>query len=203
MLATLLLIVFHTARAFDQSPWHIKNDVLTMEMDVLVTFIANWHMPLLFLLAGSSGYYALQRRSASAYLSERVQRLLIPLSFGILLIIPPQVYVERIGTSLVRQSPLDFDGSYWSFYPTFFTQGVYPQGNFSWHHLWFLGYLFVFSALLLPTMRHWLHPGRRHVERFAAMMSCGHRIFLLAVPLIVIQVALIRYFPGRKTLSKT
>jgi hypothetical protein len=46
-----------------------------------------------------------------------------------------------------------FSGSYFAFFPSFFN-GIYtgPQskGNYDWGHLWFLAYLFAFSALALP-----------------------------------------------------
>jgi glucan biosynthesis protein C len=67
-----------------------------------------------------------------------------------LLVIPPQVYFERIGTWMPRRMrPIDFHGSFIEFYPHIF-DGVYPNGNFSWHHLWFLVYLFMFSLVALP-----------------------------------------------------
>ena len=31
-------------------------------------------------------------------------------------------------------------------------EGVYPHGNFSWHHLWFIAYLFVVSLLISPFL---------------------------------------------------
>jgi hypothetical protein len=29
---------------------------------------------------------------------------------------------------------------------------AYPAGDFSWHHLWFLIYLFLYSIALVPAM---------------------------------------------------
>ncbi len=194
--ATLALIVFHTARVFDEAPWHIKNDLQPMAMDVLVTFMNAWHMPLFFTLAGAAAAFSLRRRSASQFIDERISRLLIPFSFGILLVIPPQVYIERISDSPFRQSPIDFEGSYLQFFPQFFTQGIYPSGNFSWHHLWFIGYLFVFSLLLLPLFQHFLGKGREQIYRWGSFLSRGFNVALLAIPLIVIRTALAGAFPG-------
>lgn len=200
VLATLLLIIFHTARAFDSEPWHVKNDVLTQGMDILVSFISNWHMPLFFLLAGSGIFYSLRRRLAARFIEERVERLLIPFTSGLLLMIPPQVYIERIGSSPARQSPINFEGSFFEFYPTFFTQGIYPEGNFSWHHLWFIMYLFLLSVALVPLFRYLGDCGRHHVERWAGRLSVGRKVFLMAIPLIVMRVALQGIFPGPQNL---
>lgn len=200
VLATLLLIVFHTARAFDHEPWHVKNDVLMQGMDILVTFVSNWHMPLFFLLAGSGIFYSLRRRSGALFIEERVQRLLIPLTAGMLLLIPPQVYIERIGLSPARQSPINFDGSFFEFYPTFFTHGIYPEGNLSWHHLWFIMYLFLLSTILMPLFLYLRGEGRQHVASWIDSLSVGRRVFLLAIPLMVFRVALHGMFPGPQDL---
>lgn len=200
VIATLALIVFHTARAFDTEPWHVKNDQLTLGMDILVTFMSVWHMPLFFTLAGMSAYFSLRKRHVGDYVNERVTRLLIPFSFGILLIIPPQVYVERINSAMMwRQSPIDFSGSYLEFFPQFF-RGIYPEGNFSWHHLWFIAYLFLFSILLLPIFRFLLinHPADHDtwIHRVETFLSKGHRILYLALPIALIETSLSGLFPG-------
>ncbi|WP_425517379.1 acyltransferase family protein [Paenibacillus solanacearum] len=49
-----------------------------------------WFMPLLFLLAGMSSFYALQRRTGAHFVKERFLRLLIPLVVGTLIIVPSQ-----------------------------------------------------------------------------------------------------------------
>ena len=87
-------------------------------------------------------------------------------------VIVPQVYVERISVGMPdRLSPRDFDGSYLAFYPHYF-EGVYPQGNFSWHHLWFLAYLLVFSLAALPLFLYLrAEPGRHGPARRAASLD--------------------------------
>ena len=74
-----------------------------------------------------------------------------------LLIVPPQVYLERLVNG-------DFLGSYWSYFPAEAFLGIYPEGNFSWHHLWFLPYLLVYSLLLA-----W--PFRRIIDRPGALVN--------------------------------
>lgn len=194
--ATLALIIFHTARVFDTTPWHVKNEVHLVAMDILVTFMDSWHMPLFFALAGAAAAFSLRRRSAVDFIKERVLRLFIPFLFGVLLIIPPQVYVERISDSPFRQSPIGFEGSFLQFYPHFFTHGAYPDGNLSWHHLWFICYLFLFSLLLLPLFRYLSGNGRAAVTRWGDFLSKRFNVMLLAVPLIVFETALAGAFPG-------
>ena len=49
-------------------------------------------MPLLFVLAGASTFFALGKRSSGQYLRERRTRLLVPFVFGIFVLIPPQTW---------------------------------------------------------------------------------------------------------------
>ncbi len=197
VLAVLLLIYFHSARAFDFEPWHVRNDELSWGLDLFVTLVSPWHMPLLFLLAGASTFYALGFRSAKQYVGERSRRLLIPLLFGAAVVIPPQVYFERIGTWVTtRLSPINFNGSFIEFYPRFFTC-CYPKGNLTYQHLWFILYLFIFSLLALPLFLGLrTEAGERIVSKLAAFFERGRAIFLLAVPIAVIEVALRAWFPN-------
>ena len=57
----------------------------------MVAFLNSWHMPLLFVLSGAATWLALGHRDAKAYLGERTRRLLVPLLFGLLAIVPAGV----------------------------------------------------------------------------------------------------------------
>ena len=146
--AVLILIFFHSARPFDEWGWRIKNETVSGIITNILQFINIWHMPLFFLLSGSAAWFALSLRPERSFAKERVKRLLIPLVFGMAVIIPSQVYIERIFRG-------QFEGSYFSFYIVAFS-GSYPEGNLSWHHLWFLAYLFVFSLLAFPIFKRYL-----------------------------------------------
>ena len=58
-------------------------------------------------------------------------------------IVPPQVYLERLYRG-------QFTGSFLQWLPHAF-DGVYPTGNLSWHHLWFVVYVLVLTLVLLPV----------------------------------------------------
>jgi len=190
--AVLLLIPYHTAMIFVLWPFHIKNPTLSLGLTVFNAFLQAWHMPLFFLLAGAATWYALGYRSGRTYIRERLFRLGIPLAFGILAIIPPQVYVERLYQHR-------FSGSYFQFYPSIFTTGTYPHGNLSWHHLWFIAYLIVFSLLALPLfLRLKEGTGQGIMLRWTSTLAQGRRIFLLALPLMLIQALLRIHWPQGK-----
>lgn len=186
--AVLLLLPFHTAMIFVTWNFHIKNDVLSPGLTAFNMFLNMWHMPLLFLLSGGGTFCALGFRSGKAYAVERLQRLGVPLLFGMLVVIPPQVYTERI---LKGQ----FHGSYMSFYPHVFS-APYPEGNLSWHHLWFMAYLLVYSLIVLPLFMRLRGRGAGTAEKFAAYFSKGGRIFILAIPLMLSELCLRPFYPG-------
>ena len=139
-----LLIVYHVGMFFVPWGWHIKNNIIYEWLTYPMLFINQWRLPILFVISGMGTAYALSFRSGGEFMGERLKRLGIPLLFGILVIVPPQVYVERMYTG-------SFSGDYFHWYFSQAFAGIYPQGNFSWHHLWFLPYLLVFSLLLTPV----------------------------------------------------
>ncbi|NJR57173.1 MAG: acyltransferase [Acaryochloris sp. CRU_2_0] len=154
--ATLGVFVFHCLRFFDLGAWHIKNNQLDAIATALVVLLIQWIMPLFFLLSGASIYFAIQSRTAGQFIRERCLRLLIPLLFGIFVLSPPQVYLERLTNPLHGVAPWNggwqFSGSFWEFIPYYFQGWYLFSGNFAWMgiHLWYLLVLFLFSLLLLP-----------------------------------------------------
>lgn len=189
--AVLSLVLFHTARLFDPEPWHIKDRHTYLAADVVVALFNVWGMPVLFLLAGFSMMLSLERRSAGRFAGERVTRLFVPFVFGIFALVLPQVYLERIApVDLVTQSPLRLDVGFIGFVPRFF-DCCYDKANFSWHHLWFLIYLFVYSLVLLPVFLALRSAVARPLRgAFSAGFSNLPMLLLLGLPLIAIEAAL-------------
>lgn len=195
LLALVGVLIIHVCSVFDPfDAWHIQNPQRSRLAGEVIVLMAPWIMPLFMLLAGVSAWYSLGTRSNTRYIKERVARLLVPLILGTLLLVPPQVYLER---RLNHQ----FAGSFWSFYPHFF-DGIYPRGNLSWHHLWFLAHLFGYSLLALPLFRYWQTDRGRVQLRWLAKHCGGHAgLFLLALPLILERHVLWWVFPERHMLA--
>jgi uncharacterized membrane protein len=80
-LVILSLILFHTARIFDpfEANYVTNGQTSRMMFEIFIGVWAPWTMPLLFFLAGSAAWLALERRTPRQYLGERVNRLLVPL----------------------------------------------------------------------------------------------------------------------------
>lgn len=173
------VVLIHVCEVFNPwDAWHVSNPERSRLAGEIVVFFAPWIMPLLMLLAGAGAFYGLRRRSAQRFVRERFSKLLVPLLIGILVLVPPQVYLERRLEGAVH-------GSFVSFYPHFF-EGLYPRGNLSWHHLWFLAHLFVYSLVALPLFLHWqTEKGREQLRRIAHWCTGPFGLFWLAVPLVL------------------
>ena len=185
--AMFFLVFYHTGRLFDLEPWHIKSLESSFAIHVFNRTLDVWQMPLFFLLAGASVWFSLSKRSPREFAWERFLRLFVPLIFGSLIIVPPQVYFERVLYG-------DFSGSFLAWYPNTF-HGIYQEGsadgNFHWSHLWFLAYLFVFSIILLPLFWYLRSEDKNSlISRITNFLARPGAIFLPAVPLIIYNITL-------------
>src|SRR5260221_8557082 len=144
-------------------------------------------MPLLFFISGTVSYFMLQKRSSGGFIGLRFRRLFVPLLFGILIIVPPQVYMERLTQG--------FTGSFWNFYPSIFKTGPYPKGNFSWHHLWFIMYLFLFDIICAPLFVWFISGKGKFFLQKLNWFSKGKRIYWIILPSVIVYATLTLKFP--------
>jgi peptidoglycan/LPS O-acetylase OafA/YrhL len=183
VLAMLMIFLFHCARFFNYEDWHVKNNQLNSGMSVFVEIVSLWIMPLFFMLSAISVFYALDYRRNRSFINERFKRLVIPLLFGIFVLVPPQVYIER-------ESHSQFTGSFVQFFPHYF-DGLYGfGGNFAWMglHLWYLEILFIFSLLALPIFRFLKKETMQNfISRMAVSFKNPGIIFLLALPIFFME----------------
>ncbi len=190
VIAIVLLLFFHSAMPYvAEWDWHLKNaetSPLLMEANY---FLSRWRMALLFLISGVGTAYALGYRPARGYLRERGRRLLIPLAFGILVIVPPQIYMERLADGASYPS-------YLHFWPTVLQGRPYPQGSTSWHHLWFIAYLFMYSVAALPLFLYLRSPRGRRVRAAVAARLAGPAVYLVGLPLGTVLATLYVRWPG-------
>jgi hypothetical protein len=186
VIATYLFLVFSAARVFDADPaYHVKNPEVSGVFSWLTFFLSQWLPMLFFVLAGWSHRTSLQARKGMESLRERILRLFVPLVFGCLLVCPAIVYVEsRQGLPAAARPSLqagDATGSILPFLQDFFTR----LDIFTWAHLWFLAYLFVFTLVSWPFFSWLLH------RKIMPLKIGPVFVYLPMVPL-----ALIRLDPG-------
>jgi glucan biosynthesis protein C len=137
-----LLILYHAGMAWSGWSWHLTSPDSIGWLREGMRFLNRWRMPLIFIVSGAAIMLALGSRTPGVFALDRVKRLLLPLAFGMVVLVPPQVYLERLYRGR-------FAGSFLQWLPEAFA-GTYPAGNMSWHHLWFLAYVLVLTFALLP-----------------------------------------------------
>ena len=181
VIAIFVLLFFHTGMIFVGWGWHIVNAETIPALQFPMDLLHRLRMPLLFVIAGAGMWFALERRTPGQVLQERTRRLLLPALIGMFLVVPPQIYYERLFRG---QWSGDYLGFFWT---RVLELHPYPAGDFSWHHLWFVVYLYVYVLVLLPALLWW----KQHV---AALLP-GSWLYLLALPLGVNEALLRPLFP--------
>jgi len=139
--AFAVLIFYHSGMIYVPWEFHIKNPETSETLGLVMMF---FNLPLLFFISGCGVAFSLRRRGLGEFARERLWRPLLPLVFGMFAIVPPQIYVERL------QKGATF--SYAEFYPEVLRLIPSPGGSFSWHHLWFVMYLLVYSLAAIPRL---------------------------------------------------
>lgn len=148
-ISILLLFPYHTCMIYNNfgENFYVKGEGISL-LNSFIQITSPWFMPLLFVIAGISTCYALDKRTAKQYIKERVSKLLIPLISGILLLIPIQTYyAEKYHNG--------YTGGYFEQYILFFTKETDLTGytgGFTPAHLWFILYLFIISLIALPIV---------------------------------------------------
>ncbi|WP_194778096.1 acyltransferase family protein [Pararhodonellum marinum] len=189
-----ILIFYHVGMFFVPWDYHLKNNILYPNLKWPMLFVNQWRLPILFVISGMGTYYALSKKSGFSFIKERIWRLFLPLLVGMLFIVPPQVYFERLST-------LEFTGNYFEFWPSKTFLGSYPEGNLSWHHLWFLPYLLIFSLILVPIFLYL----RNHKENLLLKLterlaSSPFGLFCLIFPLFIYNSILAPNYPSTHAL---
>ncbi len=156
-----LLIFYHVGMLYVSWGFHIKSAHRITALEPLMLVLNPWRLALLFLVSGVATRFMLRKYALGPLLRSRSARLLIPLVFGMLVVVPPQSYeqiVEALGY------PAGFVDFYLQHYLAFGSQFcpnpciVMP----TWNHLWFVVYLWVYTMALgavlaaVPGLVEWV-----------------------------------------------
>jgi peptidoglycan/LPS O-acetylase OafA/YrhL len=158
-------------------------------------FMNRWRMDLIFLISGLAAAFLLKPGQTGRFLAARSARLLLPLTFGILVVVPIQPYVQGVTNGVVEPG-------FFAFLADYYTARRWPENAFdgwqhgyTWNHLWYLAYLWVYTlalAALLPLLRsRW---GQRVCAGFAGLRGPA-LLILPALPLLFYSLVLQPRFP--------
>ena len=154
--AFALLVLYHTGMYYVTWNFHVKSPQASKALEPWMMLSSPWRMSLIFFIAGAATAIMMRGHCDGAMLRQRTRRLLLPLLVGVLLVVPPQTWYELVQKYDFGGSFLDFLKLYYSGFHRFCAAGdclVMP----TWNHLWFLPYVWSYTALLWLWMR--LKPG--------------------------------------------
>lgn len=137
-------------------------------VSVLLLATHPWRMSLLFLISGAATRFMAERHSAAGLTAERSLRLLPPLAFAVLLLVPVQLYFSLVDLAGYRGGYLDFLKSYFAAPHKLWAPGQQPV----YGHLWFVFYLWAYTlvlAALLALRPGWVRGTERALGRLVGM----------------------------------
>ena len=186
--AFALLVLYHVGMLYVPWDFHVKQQPTLPALEPLMRLTNPWRMSLLFTVSGLATGLMLGRPGLAR---ERSKRLLLPLLFGMAVIVPPQAWLQ------VREQ-FGYGGSWLDFLRLYF--GAYhgfcgPKGCLvlpTWNHLWFLPYLWSYTMLLLLALRLLPHAGLRRAADAGSRLA-GWR--LLWLPLLLLGALRVGLFP--------
>ncbi|AYD00409.1 acyltransferase family protein [Neorhizobium sp. NCHU2750] len=190
----LLLIIYHVSLMYGSREFFLKAPDSNIYFDIIHLLSHPWRMSLLFLISGVATAFALERISATELRSRRSRQLLFPLLIGIALLIPPQLYVYFNGVAGMQIGIFEVFARYLTLSPFDLPDGG-QHVIVRMEHLWYLAYLWVYTALLalLVSMAHDRIPAAG--TWLAALLRGAGLLFWPAALFVLLRVVLRPHFP--------
>ncbi len=195
-LAFGLVILYHVAMYY-VADWHfhLKSPHAAAWLQDPMRSLNLWRMDLVFVISGLAIGFLRRGQTAAGLLAQRSLRLLLPLAFGMAVVVPFQPYAQAVANGAIEPG-------FGNFLARYFTGGPWPRGAFdgwdfgvTWNHLWYLPYLWLYTALLilmLPLLDS--AAGLRLRRAFTGLRGAG-LVLLPAVPLMLYSLTLWPHFP--------
>ncbi|TQV88206.1 acyltransferase family protein [Aliikangiella coralliicola] len=185
-----LLIFYHVGMMYVANwGYHIKSQYLSAELENLMLLVNPWRMPVLWLISGIAIRFVLGKVAFSTFLMRRSVRLLLPLLFGVLVVVPPQLYYEMTFNG-------DLSVSYWEFYRAFFDlnhpmfkayqPGIWPHIDVN--HLWYLRELWCFTLYLIPLLPLLNSKPVNQLVDWIVKQNGILAVFIAVVPILLVSV---------------
>lgn len=193
ILAFFLLIVYHVGMYYVSWDWHVKSPFAGTGPEPFMKLSSPWRLSLLFFVAGAGASLMLRKLGAASFVRRRSLRLLVPLVFGMLVIVPPQPYLEVVEKLGYADGYRAFMGLYLQAYDGFCREDclILP----TWNHLWFVAYLWIYTVLLGGLVAVLGERFDRIAAHAGALLHGWKLIALPAALLALARINLVEHFP--------
>jgi hypothetical protein len=194
--AFALLILYHIAMAFSPWDWVIKTNYAFGWLIPPMALLTPWRLPLLFAVSGYASR-KLYERAPKDFARSRALRLLVPLGFGMAVLVPLEMWVRVM------------ENGYPHGYLRFWAVDYWRIGDFwgrefpSWEHLWFVAYLAAYTLLLASVLALTGGKALGAIDRAARWLATGSR--LIWAPMLLLagaRLALLFVAPERQGLLR-
>lgn len=182
--AFFVLIFYHTGMYYVTWDWHVKSPHASDAIEPLMILSSPWRLGLLFMISGVATAFMLKKFRVGALLKQRSWRLLVPLIFGMFVIVPPQSYFEIV-------EKIAYQGSYGEFMRLYvggyegFCRDKDCLSIPTWNHLWFVAYLWVYT--MIGGLIAWLLGARFDAASNAlGRLLTGWKIIVLPVAVLAL-----------------
>lgn len=167
VIAMWLLIIYHSVVAFQPFGSMILFIQNEEPMDYIwpaFQILNIWRIPILFVISGMGVYFAMRKRSWAQLMGERSRRILLPLVFGSLAIVPLHYYLFQRYNGAALQ--------YW------------PNPG----HLWFLTNIFIYVIVGSPLFFLLKKNPDNFLSKFTRkILKSPASIFLFVIPFIIVS----------------
>ncbi|OYU68567.1 MAG: acetyltransferase [Alphaproteobacteria bacterium PA2] len=172
-----LLILYHVGLVYAPWDWHVHSRY-TFEPLRYAALVTNpWRLTLLFFVSGVALRFMSRRRAPGEVLKARLARLAPPFFFGVLVLVPPQSWIEAMDKGSWNQG-------LWAWWLSEFSPAGFADG-IPLNHIWFVLYISVYSLIIVGLLA--LPRLQAGLEAAFIRVFSGWR--LLVIPIIYLAVA--------------
>jgi hypothetical protein len=179
-----VLILYHVGLVYAPWDWHVHSPHTVPALGLAALVTNPWRLTLLFMVSGIALRFMVRRTPPAQAIGQRLRRLVPPLIFGILVLVPPQSWIEAVEKG-------SFSGSLAAWWLAEFSPAGLRDGV-PLNHIWFVLYITVYSMAALalasiPRVFGWL-------ETLLGRLLAGGG--LLLIPMIYLALLRLWIFPS-------
>ncbi|MBL8551539.1 MAG: acyltransferase [Hyphomonadaceae bacterium] len=139
-----LLIVYHVGLVYAPWDWHVNSSHRVEELKYAALIMNPWRLTLLFFISGVAFRLMSRNAAPEQAIWQRLTRLAPPFLFGVLVLVPPQAWLEATAKGTFHEGFV----AWWlaAFSPEGIADGV-PI-----NHLWFVLYIGVYTLIAAPLL---------------------------------------------------